>query len=80
MVYDYWFLVVQIAEQTQADLFPEVKIELADWLKAREKKDASGWQRKALDLIERHTRDVRAGQYHRPENLVKSFPNEPEFK
>lgn len=80
MVYDYWALVVQITEQTQADLFPEVKAELADWLKAREKKDAAGWQRKALDLIERHTRDVRAGQYHRPEDLVKSFPNEPEFK
>jgi len=82
MVYDYWALVVQIAEQTQADLFPEVKAELADWLKAREKKDTlgSGSQRKALDLIERHVRDARAGRYHRPEDLVKSFPNEPEFK
>jgi len=79
MVSDYWALVVQIAEQTQADLFPEVKSELAAWLKAREKKDAAGWQRKALDLIDRHVRDVRAGRYHRPEDLVQSFPNEPEF-
>ncbi|MCP4217006.1 MAG: SUMF1/EgtB/PvdO family nonheme iron enzyme [bacterium] len=80
MVYDYWNLVVQIADETQADLFPEVKTELADWLRAREKKGDKGWQRKALNLIERHVADVRAGRYHRPENLVRSFTNEPEFK
>ncbi len=80
MVYDYWNLVVQIADETQADLFQEVKTELADWLRAREKKGAKGWQRKALNLIERHVADVRGGRYHRPEDIVRSFPNEPEFK
>ncbi|MCP4109133.1 MAG: SUMF1/EgtB/PvdO family nonheme iron enzyme [Desulfobacteraceae bacterium] len=80
MVHDYWNLVVLIADETQADLFPEVKAELADWLRAREKKGDKGWQRKALNLIERHVADVRAGRYHRPENLVRSFTNEPEFK
>ncbi len=80
MVDDYWNLVVQIAGETQADLFPEVKTEIADWLRAREKKGDKGWQRKALNLIERHVADVRAGRYHRPENLVRSFTDEPEFK
>lgn len=33
MINDYWQLVVQMAEETQADMFPEVKRELAGWLK-----------------------------------------------
>ncbi len=81
MVYDYWNLVKQIADETQADLFPEVKAELADWLRTREKeKIVDGRQRKTLNLIERHVADVRTGRYHRPEKLVRSFTNEPEFK
>ena len=80
MVYDYCSLVAQIAEKTQKDLLPEVKSELSDWLKTRENEDSLGWQRKSLDLIERHVRDMRAGRYPRPGDLVKSFPNEPEFK
>lgn len=80
MIYDYWNLVVQIAQETQADLFPEVKKELTVWLRDREKEEDVGWQRKSLDLIERHVSDVRAGRYHRPENLVNSFPSEPEFE
>lgn len=79
MIYDYWNLVVQIVDETQADLLPEVKADLAAWLQEREKKDVSVFQRKALDLLERHVSDVRNGRYHRPEDLVKSFPNEPEF-
>lgn len=80
MVHDYWALVLKIAEDTQADLFVEVKRELADWLRRREEKGAAGRQRKALDLLERHVSDVRAGRYHRPEDLVRSFPDEPELK
>ncbi len=76
MVNDYWALIVQIAKDTQKDLFPEVKAELSDWLTARDLK----LQLKALDLIERHVGDVLAGQYHRPEDLVKALPDEPEFK
>ncbi len=80
MVYDYWNLVVRIVDETSADLFPEVKAELADWLRKREGKSAALLQRKALDLLERHVSDMRNGRYHRPEDLVQSFPNEPEFK
>ena len=61
-------------------LFPEVKAKIADWLIANEQKNYRQSQVKALDLLERHVRDVRAGRYHRPEDLVKEFPNEPEFK
>jgi hypothetical protein len=80
MVDDYWNLVIQIADETQADLFPEVKTELADWLRTRELKGAKGYQRKALNLLERHVVDVRGGRYHKLEKSVKSFTNEPEFK
>ena len=80
MVDDYWNLIVLIADETQADLFPEVKTELAGWLRRKELKGAKGYQRKALNLIERHVADVRARRYHKLEKLVKSFTNEPEFK
>lgn len=81
MVYLYWNLVKQIADKTQANLFPEVKTELADWLREREKKKmVDPRQRKSLNMIERHVADVRAGRYHRPEKLVQSFTTEPEFK
>jgi chromosome segregation ATPase len=80
MVYDYWELVVQIADQTKADLFPEVKTSLADWLKVREKAGAAGRQRKSLNLLERHVSELRAGRSRRPEDLVQSFPDEPEMK
>lgn len=80
MVYDYWALVVQIADQTKADLFPEVKTSLADWLRIREKKGAAGRQRKSLDLLERHVRELRSGRSRQPEDLVKSFPDEPEMQ
>ncbi len=78
MVHDYVELVIQIAE-TRPDLFPEVKGELSDWLKARETAGSIGYQRKALDLIERHTSDVRKGQFIKSQELIQSFPNEPEF-
>ena len=80
MVRDYWNLVVQIADETRADLFPIVKAELAAWLRAREDAGDVGYQRKSLDLIERHVGDARAGNYHRLEDLVRSFPDEPEFQ
>lgn len=80
MVYDYWNLVVQIADETRADLFPDVKAELAGWLRARENPSDVGYQRKSLDLIDRHVADARAGRYHRPEDLVRSFPDAPEFR
>lgn len=76
MVADYLSLVRQIAEQTSAELFPEVKAELSDWLRARDKTQ----QRKALDLLERHVRAVRSGQPLRQADLVKSFADAPEMK
>ncbi len=80
MVHDYYKLVVQIADETQADLFPEVKAEFADWLREKEKEGFNEFQRKALDMMERHVSDARKRRYHRPEDLVRSFLNEPEFK
>lgn len=79
MIYDYWDLVVQMAEKTQADLFPQVKQELAAWLKEREAKGGSLQQRKALNLIERHLARVRGGNSLRPDDLVRSFLDQPEF-
>ena len=36
-LHDYWQLVVKLAQETQADLFSEVKEELSDWLQQGEK-------------------------------------------
>ncbi len=80
MVNDYWQLVVQMAEKTQGDLFPEVKQELSDWLRRRENKSGNDRQRKALNLIERHLTAVRAGKSLRPDDLIASFLNQPEFR
>jgi hypothetical protein len=79
MVRDYWHWAVEIATSTTPELFPEVKRELAGWLQAREQPDSPGLQRKALDLLERHVGDVRAGHYHRPEDLVAEFTQQPEL-
>jgi len=79
MVRDYCNLVIQIVGETQKDLFPEVKGELSDWLQAREVKNSRGYQRKALNLLERHVSEVRNGRYLKPESLIQSFPDEPEF-
>ena len=72
--------VKQIAEQTQASLFPEVKEELAQWLKDREKPGAVGLQRHSLDLIERYVRETRAGHYKDPDKIIAIFTEEPEMK
>ena len=79
MVRDYCNLVIQIVGETQKDLFPEVKGELSDCLQAREVKNSRGYQRKALNLLERHVSEVRNGRYLKPESLIQSFPDEPEF-
>lgn len=79
MINDYWRLVQQIAEETQPGLFAEVKVDLAHWLRVREREGAPGNQRKALDLIERHVKEVRAGQYRRPKDLVDTFTMQPEL-
>ncbi|MCI5162855.1 MAG: hypothetical protein D3917_12735 [Candidatus Electrothrix sp. AX5] len=78
-VNDYWHLLIQIAEETQADLFPQVKQELSDWLQQQERKGVDSRQRKALNLIERHLAAVRAGKSLRPDDLVSSFLTQSEF-
>lgn len=80
LIYDYWELIVQMAQETQANIFPQVKQTLAAWLQEREAKGGSIQQRKVLNLIERHIAQVRAGNSLRPDGLVDSFPDQPEFK
>lgn len=80
LIYDYWELIVQMAQETQANIFPQVKQTLAEWLREREAKGGSIQQRKVLNLIERHIAQVRAGNSLRPDGLVDSFPDQPEFK
>ncbi|MCI5159414.1 MAG: hypothetical protein D3906_13470 [Candidatus Electrothrix sp. AUS1_2] len=80
MINDYWQFVVQIAEETRSDMFPEVKQNLADWLRNREKIGGSVEQRKALDLIERHVADVRSGHSQFPDDLIDTFLDQPEFQ
>ncbi|MCI5192653.1 MAG: hypothetical protein D3915_05940 [Candidatus Electrothrix sp. AU1_5] len=79
MIHDYWHLVVQMAEETQARLFPEVKQEVATWLKDREDTGGAVEQRKALHLIERHLQTVRSGRSLPPNDLVESFLDQQEF-
>jgi predicted nucleic acid-binding Zn-ribbon protein len=80
MVADYWALVVLMADRTRADLFPEVKAELADWLRDQEQRTGNHpAQRKALDLIERHVADVRAGRFYDPKDLLRAFTKQPEM-
>lgn len=79
MINDYWHLVIQMAEETQADLFPQVKQELSSWLQQRESKGGDSRQRNALNLIERHLTAVRAGKRLRPDDLISSFLTQPEF-
>ena len=92
-LHDYWKLLVKIAEETQADLFPEVKAELSDWLRKGELENVfseecrtednqqllSPIQRKSLDLIERHVAQIRAGNSQFPDDLLDTFIDQPEF-
>ncbi|CAK8723722.1 hypothetical protein KKHLCK_13175 [Candidatus Electrothrix laxa] len=80
MINDYWHLVVEIAEKNQAEIFPEVKQEVAEWLRSREEPGGSIQQRKALDLIERHISQIRNGHSQLPDDLVSSFLDQPEFQ
>jgi hypothetical protein len=80
MVHDYWELVVAMAQDTDAGLFPEVKQRLSDWLRQREGSGATAQQRKTLDMIGRHVAMVRAGSVRRPPDLVETFTNQPELR
>lgn len=93
-LHDYWNLVVKMAEETQAELFPKVKEELSDWLQRGEKENLfseecrteenqqllSPIQRKSLDLIKRHVQRVRSGHSRLPADLIDSFIDQPEFR
>ncbi|MCI5220232.1 MAG: hypothetical protein D3914_13845, partial [Candidatus Electrothrix sp. LOE2] len=93
-LHDYWKLVVKMAEETQADLFPEVKEEISDWLQKGEEENLfseecrtkggqqflSPIQRKSLGLIERHVNQVRAGRSRLPDDLISTFIDQREFR
>ena len=80
MVHDLCDLIRLIVEDTQDNLFPEVKQELIIWFKEREETGAAGLQRHSLDLIERYVNDARAGKYVHPDRLIEIFTKEPEFQ
>lgn len=80
MIHDYWHLVVEMAEKTKAEFFPEVKQNVEGWLRDREKTGGSVEQRKALNLIERHFHTVRSGRSLPPDDLVQSFTGQAEFR
>ncbi|MCI5157151.1 MAG: hypothetical protein D3906_01695, partial [Candidatus Electrothrix sp. AUS1_2] len=80
MINDYWHLVIQIADETKAEFFPEVKQKVQVWLRDQEETGGSVEQRKALNLIERHLTAVRAGKRLRPDDLISSFLKQPEFR
>lgn len=93
LLHDYWKLVVNIAEKTRPDLFPEVKKEVAAWLQKGERENLfteecriedgqqllSPLERKSLDLIERHVQRVRAGGSRFPDEFIDTFIDQKEF-
>jgi len=76
MVADYLSLAQQIGDETMPALFPEVKDELFAWLIARDKTR----QTKALNLLDRHVREIRSGRPIQLDDLIKSFADAPEMK
>lgn len=79
-LHDYWKLVLEIAKENRHELFSEVQQKISDKLKKNEDKNRLPIRRKSLDLIDRHVKQVRAGNLQFPDDLVDTFINQPEFQ
>ncbi|MEC6814299.1 SUMF1/EgtB/PvdO family nonheme iron enzyme [Photobacterium toruni] len=77
MLIEYRRYVIQIVDETDYTLFPEVKANLVRWLKDN---NVSNQQIKGLDLLERHINEVRNGKYLEVNDLYKNLLNEPEMR
>ncbi|WP_279146976.1 formylglycine-generating enzyme family protein [Photobacterium carnosum] len=77
MLIEYRRYVIQIVDNTDYTLFPEVKANLARWLKDNK---VSNQQIKGLNLLERHIKEVREGKYLEVNDLYKNLLNEPEMR
>ena len=77
MLIEYRRYVIQIVDDTDYTLFPEVKVNLVRWLKDN---NVSNQQIKGLDLLERHINEVRNGKYLEVDDLYKNLLNEPEMR
>lgn len=77
MLREYRRYVIQIVDDTDYTLFPEVKDKLTRWLKDN---NVSNQQIKGLDLLERHINEVRKGQYIQVDSLYNNLLDEPEMR
>jgi hypothetical protein len=76
MLKEYRRYIIQIVDNTDRTLFPEVKIDLIRWLKENK---VSNQQIKGMDLLERHLHEVREGKYLQVDELYKNLRYEPEM-
>lgn len=76
MLKEYRRYIIQIVDNTDHTLFPEVKDELVHWLKENK---VSNQQIKGMDLLERHLHEVREGKYLQVDELYKNLRYEPEM-
>ena len=76
MLKEYRRYVIQIVDNTDHSLFPEVKAEVIHWLKANK---ISRQQMKGMDLLERHIKEVRQGKYMQVDYLYEHLLTEPEM-
>ncbi len=77
MLKEYRRYIIQIVDNTDHTLFPDVKSNLVQWLK---KNKVSNQQIMGMDLLERHIKEVREGKYLQVDDLYKNLRNEPEMK
>lgn len=77
MIGDYLNHVRNIIDDTQEDLFQEVKAEIIVWLKGNKVVET---QIKSLDLIERHVKEMRKGKFPDADQLYTKLLTEPEMK
>ncbi|MCA0936362.1 SUMF1/EgtB/PvdO family nonheme iron enzyme [Vibrio alginolyticus] len=77
MLKEYRKYVIQIVDNTDHNLFPEIKSKITDWLK---KNNISQEQIKGMDLLERHINEVKQGKYPQLDYLYKNLLTELEIK
>ena len=77
MLKEYRRYVIQIVDNTDHNLFPEVKSEIIRWLRAS---NISEQQIKGMDLLERHITEVQQGKYMQVDYLFENLLTEPEMK
>lgn len=77
MIGDYLNHVRSILDDTQQDLFQEVKAELVVWFKDN---NVVKKQIKSLDLIERHVSEMRKGRFPEADLLYTNLLSEPEMQ